>query len=262
MLASLLRPQVRDAVPACKTNVPKEPKGCDEGPRWPYIWSGGVSLLHEALIVGANNSKSYQHFSWVYALRFLRASYAAESGNPSDNHAAIQNLQKISDLAIKQNDRAIQLTASLVEAMVHLKSANPDSIEHVQRAIAAARAHQLNLGSSIPQLNGLAHIIDVMCSIREGKVTEMLTKLRDMQSVMDEFVNNDKWSTSSDIMAIPINRTPKNSQTVSHETRAVLGIGEDGRDNLMMSFLNKRDAYGITLVPYLCLSLDFTNCEP
>ncbi|RDL35012.1 Uncharacterized protein BP5553_06943 [Venustampulla echinocandica] len=193
-----------------------------------------------------SEAEAYQHFSWVYALRFLRASYAAESGNPSDNHAAIQNLQKISDLAIKQSDRAIQLTASLVEAMVHLKSASPDSIEHVQRAIAAARAHQLNLGSSIPQLNGLTHIIDVMCSLREGKVTEMLTKLRDMQKVMDEFLNNDKWSASSDVMAIPINRTPKNSQTVSHETRAVLGIGEDGRDNLMMSFLNKRDAYGIT----------------
>ena len=133
-----------------------------------------------------------------------------------------------------------------MEAMVYLKSTGPESIEQVQRAIAAARTHQLDVGKSIPQLNGLTHIIDVMCSIRQGNPHQMLNKLKEMQATMDQIINDPIWTYHSDVIAIPINRTPKSSQTVSHETRAVLGIGEDGRDNLMMSFLNKRDAYAIT----------------
>ncbi|KAH6684131.1 cohesin loading factor [Halenospora varia] len=191
-------------------------------------------------------AEAYKHFSWVYALRFLRASYALESGNPTDNHVAIHNLQKISDLASmsKQNDRAIHLTASLMEAMVQLKSAGPDSVEHVQRAIAAARMHQLDVGRTIPQLNALSHIIDVMCSIRQRDFPQMYAKLKDLQGLMDSSIDDPAWS--SDVIAIPINRTPSSSQTVSHETRSVLGIGPDGGDNLMMSFLQPRDVYAIS----------------
>ncbi|KAF4628076.1 hypothetical protein G7Y89_g10079 [Cudoniella acicularis] len=190
-----------------------------------------------------SEAETYQHFSWVYALRFLRASYALESGNPADSHAAIQNLQKVSELATRQSDRAIHLTASLMEAMIHLRSASPDSTEHVQRAIAAARTYQLDVGRSIPQLNGLSHMIDVTCSIRQGNVHQMLDKLKDLQGMMDECLKDSKWV--DDIIAIPINRTPKSSSTVSHDTRSILGIGQDGRDNLMMSFLNQRDAFAI-----------------
>ncbi|TVY60746.1 MAU2 chromatid cohesion factor-like protein [Lachnellula suecica] len=191
-------------------------------------------------------AEAYQHVSWVYALRFLRASYAADSGNLVDTHVAVQNLQKIADLANKQGDRAIHLAASLMEAMVHLKSSGQDASEQVQRAIAAAQTHQLDVGHSIPQLDGLTHIIVIMAAIRQGNLTQMLTKLKDMQGTMDQLINDHSWGNLSDVVAIPINRTPKSSQTVSHETRAVLGIGEDGRDNLMMSFLNKRDAFAIT----------------
>lgn len=146
----------------------------------------------------------------------------------------------------KQNDRAIHLTASLMEAMVQLKSAGPDSVEHVQRAIAAARIHQLDVGRTIPQLNALSHIIDVMCSIRQRDFPQMYAKLKDLQGLMDSSTDDPAWS--SDVIAIPINRTPSSSQTVSHETRSVLGIGPDGGDNLMMSFLQPRDVYAISLV--------------
>jgi hypothetical protein len=76
----------------------------------------------------------------------------------------------------------------------------------------------------------------------------MLTKLKDMQVMMDEALKDHSWSTSSDVVAIPINRTPKSSHTVSQDTRMILGIGNDGGDQLMMTFLSKKDAYSITLV--------------
>ncbi|TVY48017.1 MAU2 chromatid cohesion factor-like protein [Lachnellula occidentalis] len=193
-----------------------------------------------------SEAEAYQHVSWVYALRFLRASYALESSNLADKHLAIQNLQKIAELATRQGDRAIHLMTSVMEAMVHLKSTGPESIEQVQRALAAARAHQFDAGKSIPQLIGLTYIIDVMCSIRQGNPQHILTKLKEMQAALDKIINDPIWNSHHDVIAIPINRTPRSSQTVSHETRAVLGIGEDGRDNLMMTFLNKRDTYAIT----------------
>jgi hypothetical protein len=165
-----------------------------------------------------------------------------------DNNAAVQNLRGIASLANQQADHAIHLAASLMEALAHMKSTGPEAVQNIYRAMAAARSNQLTVGSKIPQLVGLAHILDVACSIRQGNPQDMMNKLKEMQTMMDEALNDLTWSISSDIIAIPINRTPKSSQTVSQDTRMILGIGEDGRDNLMMSFLSKKDAYSITSV--------------
>jgi hypothetical protein len=191
---------------------------------------------------------SYKHVPWIYALRFLRARFALDSGSPVDINAAIQNLHKVGELATRQQDRAIHLTTSVMEAMVHLRSIGPDSSEAVQRAIAAARTHQLTVGNKIPQLVGLTHLIDVMCAIRSGDTQQMLLKLRDMQIVMDQLIKDMKWSSFSDVMAIPVNSTSKSSTIVSHETRSVVGIGQDGGDVIMMSFLSKKDAFAVRLV--------------
>ena len=165
-----------------------------------------------------------------------------------DNHAAVQNLRGIASLANQQADHAIHLAASLMEALAHMKSAGPEAVQNIYRAMAAARSNQLTVGTKILQLVGLAHILDVACSIRQGNPQDMMNKLKEMQTMMDDALNDPTWSISSDIIAIPINRTPKSSQTVSQDTRMILGIGEDGRDNLMMSFLSKKDAYSITSV--------------
>lgn len=159
---------------------------------------------------------------------------------------AIQNLRAIAQLSSQQNDRAIYLAVSLVETMAHLKSTGPDSMEGAQRAIAAAWTHQFDVGSQIPQLTGLAHILDVACSIRQGNPKIMLAKLKDMQTMMDGVLKDPTWSSTDDTIAIPINRHKNSSQVVSPDTRMVIGIGDDGRDNLMMAFLSKKDTYSIT----------------
>ena len=133
-----------------------------------------------------------------------------------------------------------------MEAMAHLKTNGPESMEQAQRAIAAAWTHQFDVGTQIPQLTGLAHILDVVCSIQQGNPKIMVDKLKDMQTMMDGALKDPTWSATEDIVAIPINRTRNSSQVVSPDTRMVIGIGEDGRDNLMMSFLSKKDAYSIT----------------
>lgn len=188
---------------------------------------------------------SYNHISWVYALRFLRASHSLESRLPSDKWK--ENFESITNTAQRYNDRGIWLASHLMEALAHLRFNGSESMEDAQSAIAAAWSYQTDVGSQIPQLTALAHIIDVSCSIRQGNPKVMMTKLKEMTKMMDSILNDEEaWSVESERVAIPIHDAKQNSETVSNDTRAVLGIGRDGRDNLILSFLNKRDAYAIT----------------
>lgn len=142
-----------------------------------------------------------------------------------------------------------------MEALAHLKSAGVDGIEHVQRAIAAARTYQLDNKSSIPQLIGLTHILDVICSILRGDPAQMLSTLRAMQMVMDDLLKNTAWSIENDTLTIPIDGVHKVKNLISQDTRNVLSTREDGRGQMVMSFLNKRDAYALTFVHTLFDSL-------
>ena len=130
--------------------------------------------------------------------------------------------------------------------MAHLQSNGSDSMEQAQRAIAAARTHQFDVDAQLPQLIALANILDVVCSIRQGNPKVMLDKMKDMQTILDGAVRDPAWSSIDDAIAIPINRTRNNSEFVSPDTRMILGIGADGRDNLMISFLSKKDIFSIT----------------
>ncbi|KUJ19983.1 uncharacterized protein LY89DRAFT_467811 [Mollisia scopiformis] len=193
-----------------------------------------------------SDAHAYQHFSWVYAFRFLRATHSLASGNLTDNHAAVQNLRAIAAVAEQQDDNAIFMAASLMEALAYLKTPGSDAVEQVQCQIAASQAYQADPSCCIPQLAVLTHIIDVASSIRQGNTTVMMSKLKDMQSVMDDAMKDPSWSTTSGVISVPIKRTPKSSSIISQDTRMILGIGEDGGDNLMMTFLNKKDAYSIS----------------
>lgn len=183
----------------------------------------------------------------MYAFRFLRASYSLESGGHTDIHAAVQNLRGVAAVAMQQQDYTIHMAASLLEAMAYMRSTASDATQNIQSALARAWSNQTNVKNAT-QLIGLAHFIQVACSIREGDPVDMWQKLQRMQAMMDPTLKDGSWSTTSDSLAIPINRMPNSSQTVSQDTRMVLGIGADGRDNLMLSFLSHRDAYSIKFV--------------
>lgn len=129
--------------------------------------------------------------------------------------------------------------------MAHLKTNNAESLMWARRAIAGAWGSQVQNGQETPQLVGLAHFLDVVCSIRQGDKKLMHEKLREMQRMMDGVLQNpNAWSSSDASIAIPINRHESSSEVVSPDTRMILKIGNDGRDNLMLSFLDLRNASG------------------
>ncbi|CZS93681.1 related to CYC8-general repressor of transcription [Rhynchosporium agropyri] len=193
-----------------------------------------------------SESEVYQHYPWVYAFRLLRASHSFVSGIATENHAAIVNLNAVTDLAEQLGDHAVHLTASLMKAIAYMKRSGTEAMENIQASIAAAWRYQTEPSCRIPQLVALTHILAVACSIRQGNSKAMVEDLKKMQMMMDDALKNGNWSTSSDTMSIPIQRTLKSSQIVSSDTRTVLGIGGDGGDNLMICFLNKKDTYAIT----------------
>lgn len=157
----------------------------------------------------------------------------------------------MSALAIKQEDHEIHQAASLLEAMAHFKGAGPEALEQARTAIATARQYQLQDESHVTQLVTLTYMLDTVCSLRQGgNATHTLTQLKAMHQYMDKALIDDSWSFKSDILAIPVKPPKNNAYIASREARMILGIGNDGRDSLMMSFLNKTDAYAIVLVTF------------
>lgn len=124
-----------------------------------------------------------------------------------------------------------------------MRSTGPDAIQNTQEALAKAWSSQFKV--SCPQLQAMAYILQVACSIRQGKPDDMKDRLADMQKMMDDNLHNSAWDSMRDAIAIPVNRTPKSSH-VSPDTQMILGIGDDGRDILMMDFMSKADAYAIS----------------
>jgi hypothetical protein len=159
-------------------------------------------------------------------------------------YAAIQTYRIVATTAANQQDYAVHMVASLLEAIALLRTTNSDALQNVQSALAKAWTNQLNVGKAT-QLIGVAHFIQVACSIRQANQKDMQNTLKDMQTMMDAALRENSWSMSDDSVALPLSRSSSSTLIVSEDTRAVLGIGEDGRDNLMMSFVSARDVYAI-----------------
>jgi hypothetical protein len=140
-----------------------------------------------------------------------------------------------------------------MEAMTYLSWSGASSMDHVRQAIASAWKYQGQLSCKIPQLLALTHMLDVVSNLEEASTQVIFQKLKNMQDMMDKALHDNAWGTDCDTISIPVRRTPKSTDVISGETRMVLGIGEDGEDRLMMSFLNKKDAYLIRLVEFLVL---------
>jgi Cohesin loading factor len=131
-----------------------------------------------------------------------------------------------------------------MEVLIHLSSPNPESSEQVQTALAAAWTYQLDVESRIPQLLVLTHILDVACSLLYSLPAQSEHK----QKAMEEAYKTSQWSTSSDTsddIAIPIKTTENQTKLVSQDTREVLGMSDDGKHILMMSFLNNNDTFAL-----------------
>lgn len=183
----------------------------------------------------------YEQTQWVYAFRFLRATLSIRFTSHPDVGAAIDNLHKINELAGSRGDRAISVVAHTLEAMIHLRSLASDNVEQAQRAVAAARTHQLQSSvKGLTQIWALLDCIDLACSLSEYHHDQQPRKVEVMQKLMDDAVGSEVWRMDGQF-AVPLETSP------STLTESTCGIFErtKGKDHLMFSWLRSRDLWAL-----------------
>ncbi|OTB05852.1 hypothetical protein M426DRAFT_10297 [Hypoxylon sp. CI-4A] len=186
-----------------------------------------------------------KHYHWVYAYRFLKTSLYLQSPNPSETHA-LENLKAITNLADQRNDHAVCVVASLLEGLSLMKTMKDDAIIRIQTCIAQAMRYQLNPLVHVPQLNALALMLDLGCSLHQKSIQVIMQKMKNLQDHMDSSMNDKSWQSIDRELLLPIRKS--NMPVISNDTSAILRPGSDDDDNdyLAMSFWSKYEAFAIT----------------
>ncbi|RDW83954.1 uncharacterized protein DSM5745_04280 [Aspergillus mulundensis] len=189
------------------------------------------------------DTEAYRHSAWEYAFRFLRVSLSLSSLAHQETTSALQNLHKVSTMASRNGDRAVSAMSAIIEALAHLQQgSSSDSIEQAQRAIAAARSHQLNDElRHVPQLTALIQIVDICCSLLEYDVNQSAQKLGFLQSLMDDRLNDSNWRCDGSF-SIPL--SGKSAGPSSMDTGDILQV-QGGTLLLSFSWLPQHDLYGL-----------------
>ena len=178
---------------------------------------------------------------WVYAFRLLRVSLSCQISTPHEIHAAFVQLRETQDLSRQNNDAAICMTAAVLEGLIHLQTRKADSITEVQRAIAAARAQQLNVSTkNLPQLHALVHLLDLACSLEPYNPHAAKTKLQSMHYFFDSTLTGASWREDGSC-SLPLNR--QHDAALVKEAQGIFTPCPDGSQGLCLSWVGRPDLY-------------------
>ncbi|KAL1960051.1 hypothetical protein VTO42DRAFT_223 [Malbranchea cinnamomea] len=187
-----------------------------------------------------NDIGTYRHTRWEYVFRLLRVTLSLASPLHQDPVTALHHLQKLSSTANSNGDIAVSVVSSITEALLHLQhSSSPDSIEHAQRAIGAARTHQLDPNiRDVPQISILIQMVDICCSLLEYDLNQASQKLQAMQTAMDQNIGDPRWRKDGSF-SVPIT-----SAATAVESGDVLH-SNDGKMMLRLSWLSEHDLFAL-----------------
>lgn len=146
-------------------------------------------------------------------------------------------------MANRNGEKAVSAMAAVIEALTHLQQgSSSDSVEQAQRAVAVARSHQLNDElRHIPQLTALIQLVDICCSLLEYDLNQSAQKLKILQTVIDDSLNDTNWPPDGDgSFSIPLNG--KSAGPSSMDTGDILQV-QNGTLLLSFSWFPKRDLY-------------------
>lgn len=188
-----------------------------------------------------------KHVPWLYAFRFLKASFYFGLGTPADQ-ASIDNLRRIAGVANQRKDYAILVMAVLLEGFAHLRSQKEDWVTKVQMCIAQVSKLQMENSAHTPQTDILQLLLDLACSLYQKTHQISAQKLTALLQKLEELNDSPDWGEQSGEMLLPINRMPNTLPTVSEDTRAVLRLGNNEIDYLVLSTLGKYEAWALAWV--------------
>ncbi|KAK0273271.1 hypothetical protein LTR35_012343 [Friedmanniomyces endolithicus] len=181
---------------------------------------------------------------WVYSFRFLRVSLGMQLLGPAETAAVLKHLSALKATAESQRHISVQIVAATLDAVVHLKSGAADAVELAQRAIAAARMHQLSPEMQCaPQLRALLDCLDLACSLLQHKSTHIIEKMRQMQTSIDSTKYDNAWTQNASAFLVPIGNIF--SGDIYADTAGILAATTKGELGLSFDWIRKGQLYAL-----------------
>lgn len=118
----------------------------------------------------------------------------------------------------------------------------------IQGCIAQASKYQLEESAHIMQLDILALMLDLACSLYQKSPQVVAQKVKELQSRLDTCLSSEDWGLASTDLFLPIHKHTGGLKIISPDTSSVLRPGEDDEpyDYLVMSFWSKIEAFTVT----------------
>ncbi|KAK1077667.1 hypothetical protein LTR33_007892, partial [Friedmanniomyces endolithicus] len=181
---------------------------------------------------------------WVYSFRFLRVSLGLQVLGPAETAAVLKHLSALKATAELQRRITVQIVAATLDAVVHLKSGAADAVELAQRAIAAARMHQLSPEMQCaPQLRALLDCLDLACSLMQHKSAHIIEKMRQMQTSIDSTKYDNAWIQNASTFLVPIGTLF--SGDIHGDTADILAETAGGELGLRFDWIHKGQLYAL-----------------
>lgn len=195
----------------------------------------------EKLIVEADK---WNLTHWVYAFRFLRVSFGLQvESNPGETAIMIKHLTAIGDKAYGQYNVSVQIVASTLSAIIHLRSRSPDSVDSAQRDLAAARTHQLSPEmDSLPQVRALLDCLNLACSLVQVQPEQANAKMQVMQGNLDTASREASWKNEHN-WCLVLGQTVATSPDIEADSYGIFRALPSGETALNFTWLNQTQIY-------------------
>jgi hypothetical protein len=180
---------------------------------------------------------------WIYAFRFLRVSFGLQADTTHQEAASlVKHLAAIGVTASKTHAVAVIIVASALEALVHLRTHTPDSVDLAQRALAAARTHQLSAEmAAMSQARALLDAADLACHLMRLNHEQATAKLSDLRRNLDDYYEDPEQSKDG-CWLLPLSEFATNSDDIECDTSGILKQTSMGQYGLSMSWLTRTQA--------------------
>ena len=179
---------------------------------------------------------------WLYTFRLLYVSLSLRSGSHADLTAALRHLNAISSQADEQRNGAVSIVAASLEAITHLRAGSTDVVDLTQRAMAAARTHQLSPEmQSMPQIRGLLDCLDLMCALVQFNQKQAEIKMQQMQANLDKGTRDGGWSKDGNFT---VELCPTDNEDLDQDADGILKV-KNGKACLVMKSMTASQLYAI-----------------
>ncbi|KAK4505256.1 hypothetical protein PRZ48_003219 [Zasmidium cellare] len=194
---------------------------------------------------------------WVYTFRFLRVTLGAQIAvTITETAALVRNLSAIVETAERNGHISVHVLANLLQALIHLRSRTPESVDLAQRSVASARMHQLAPEmQKMPRYQCLLDFIDLACSLIQFNNDQVNAKSETMQRNLDASAKNPAWDKHGD-WQISLGQLPSSSMNIGPDTGGILKKLDNGECAFAFQWLTKSQVHTLS---YLLAGLASMN---